>query len=413
MLRQYLSDRSGSTTLVFALSIPLFLGGIVMAVEVGHWQQNKSRLQNIADNAAIAAAREVRVLSDDADAQTTAEGDAFENGLNFSKGTLVAHNPPISGKYVGRDGVEVVIEQNQDLYFSRYFLKRQVRHEVRATALVLEGIPACVLSLSPTAAPGIKISGSSDIDITGCSAHSNSYASGAMEMSGSSSFTADCASAIGTILGADQMNLTQCLGAEEYALQMDDPYADVSVPADVNAMPCEKASGPKKGVMSLVPGRYCKSISTNGEIALATGGTYIFDNAELALQSGSAKLTGTNVTLIFMNGGTFKNINGGLVNISAKTTGEYAGIAMYMDRDTTPIGTNLTINGNQNSTVEGVYYFPTVDLKINGSSTSTSDCTHIIAYTVEFTGDAFLANTNCEGVGTSEIGGASGVALFE
>jgi len=232
-------------------------------------------------------------------------------------------------------------------------------------------------------------------------------------MSGSAAFTADCASAIGTILGEDQMNLTACSSAQENSLQMDDPYEHVEVPAGVSAMPCEKVNTSKKGAVTMPAGRYCKSVSTNGELLLEDGGTYIFDGADLSLQSSSAKMTGTNVTLIFMNSGLFKNINGGLINLSAKTTGDYAGIVFYMDRHTTPLGTNLTINGNQNSTVEGVYYMPTVDLKINGSSTATSDCTHIIAYTVEFTGNAFLANTACEGVGTSEIGGTNGVALFE
>ncbi len=413
MLRQFAKDRKGSTTLVFALAIPVFLGGIVMAVEVGHWHQNKSRLQNMADNAAIAAAREIRILADRADAQLTAQGDAFENGFDFSIGKITAHNPPISGNYVGKKGVEIILEQDQPLYLGKYFLDQQITHKIRATALILDGVPACVLALSPDASPGLKISGSAQIDITGCSAHSNSYATGAMEMSGSASFTADCASAIGTILGEEDMNLTACSGAEEHALQMSDPYSDLSVPAGVAAMPCIKPKKKSKSVETLASGRYCKSISTNGTYVLEDGGTFIFDGADLSLQSSASVLTGKNVTLIFMNGGLFNNINGGLINLSAKTSGEYSGVVMYADRDTTPIGSNMTLNGNQTSTIEGVLYFPTIDLKLNGASSSTSDCTHVIAYTVEFTGNTKLTNTNCAGVGTSEIGGADGVALFE
>ena len=413
MLRQYFTDEKGATALVFSLAAPVLIGGVIMAVEVGHWHQKQSSLQTIADNAAIAAAREIKTLKEKANVKTTAEGDAFENGFDFSLGTVTAYSPPVSGDFVGKDGVQIMVEQNQPLYFGKYFIDRQITHKVSATALIIDGIPACVLSLSPDASPGIKISGSANVDITGCSAHSNSYATGAMEMGGSASFTADCASAIGTILGEEQMNLTACSGAQANSLPMDDPYADLTVPANVAAMPCQKLQKTGKKSIHLPSGRYCKTVSYNNAITLDDGGTYIFDASDLTLQSNAASLTGTNVTLIFMNGGLFRNVNGGLINLTAKTSGDYAGVLMYVDRDTTPVGTNLTFNGNQNSTMEGVLYFPTVDLKIDGASTTTSECTHVIGYTVEFTGNAKLANTNCEGVGTTEIGGVSGIALFE
>ena len=63
--------------------------------------------------------------------------------------------------------------------------------------------------------------------------------------------------------------------------------------------------------------------------------------------------------------------------------------------------------------MEGVFYFPNQDVKFNGGASLASSCTHIIAQNVEFTGNAAMNNSGCAAMGVREIGGSSGVALFE
>ena len=68
-------------------------------------------------------------------------------------------------------------------------------------------------------------------------------------------------------------------------------------------------------------GRYCSDVTFVDLIELETGGTYIFDGADLTIKSQFAELRGKEVTLIFMNGAEFSIANGGMIDITAKTTG--------------------------------------------------------------------------------------------
>jgi hypothetical protein len=73
-------------------------------------------------------------------------------------------------------------------------------------------------------------------------------------------------------------------------------------------------------------------------------GIYYMDQGEFSV-NGSAKLTGTGVTIIFTSS-TGKNwptasINGGAtVNLTPPTTGPTVGVVMFGDRDI-PVGTSV------------------------------------------------------------------------
>ncbi|MBA3835387.1 MAG: hypothetical protein H0X53_06015, partial [Sphingomonas sp.] len=64
-------------------------------------------------------------------------------------------------------------------------------------------------------------------------------------------------------------------------------------------------------------------------------------------------------------------------------------------RDQSPgaaTGNNNTINGNNNSMLDGAVYFPSGDLTFTGSSAAATQCAMIVAYTVEFTGSSNIQN---------------------
>ena len=78
------------------------------------------------------------------------------------------------------------------------------------------------------------------------------------------------------------------------------------------------------------------------------------------------------------------------VNLTAPTTGSYAGILFYTDRSVTDSHTN-SINGNSSSSFQGTMYFPTTPLNFGGSG-STAAYTILVAKDVSFTGGATLNN---------------------
>ncbi len=414
MLKSYLQNDEGATAFVFALTIPLLIGGIALAVELGHWNQKKSKLQDLADVSAKAAAYEIMVLDDKADFELAGRGHAFENGFNYSIGNVIVLSPPVTGKYAGKKGVEVIIQQDQPLYFTKFFGQQSFTQETRATALMLSGIPACILALSETASPAFEVTGSAIIDVNGCRVHTNSSDPQSVQVGSKDNFKADCLTSVGGIVAGSGTNLTECADPEPYSLNVADPYADVVIAENVPAMPCQNLKSMKsKWDYYLEPGRYCSRVRASGAVYLTEPGVYIFDGVDLEISSQYAYLGGRETTLIFTNGGLFKSGNGGEIDVTAPKSGPYTGIAFYYDPLTTPMHTDVKINGNNYSSIEGVFYAPTVDLVYNGGSDGNSKCTSVIANTMILTGNASFTNTGCDPDGIREIGGGSGVALVE
>lgn len=54
MFRKLLKDRTGAMAVVIAASLPVFLGGVALAVDVAQWTLAKRTLQRQADSAALA-----------------------------------------------------------------------------------------------------------------------------------------------------------------------------------------------------------------------------------------------------------------------------------------------------------------------------------------------------------------------
>ena len=102
---------------------------------------------------------------------------------------------------------------------------------------------------------------------------------------------------------------------------------------------------------------------------------------------------------------------GGMMDLTAKTSGEYAGMLMYADRATTPSTLGVKITGHPDSKLEGVLYFPNQAVEFTGGSNSDSTCTHLIARTIALAGNASFSNQSCEAMGAREMALIPGVVL--
>ena len=108
----------------------------------------------------------------------------------------------------------------------------------------------------------------------------------------------------------------------------------------------------------------------NGWVDCAGHGRYVF-------------LTGTNSGLKFVGAATLR--------ISAPTTGDYAGIAIFSDRSS-PVDSS-TLSGSSSLDIEGVIYLPNHDLTYSGSNSTTlpANYTVLIARTVTFSGSSDIS----------------------
>ena len=423
------ADKSGATAVIFALSVPVFIGAMVMAVEVGHWRQSKAQLQNAADMSAIAGARQIMIGLNNNNAVEdyqdeiyfAALGDAYENGFDQFEGGIVVNSPPTSGDYAGQTGVEIIVKQKKESPFSKFYGRDEVYVAARAVALAMEGeTEACVLSLDPTASQAMSVSGSAALVLDGCSVRSNSASADSIGVGGSASLTADCVYAVGDVTASTETNISlsdpDCTAVKTGMSPLSDPYGDVEAPtaAELAAMPCQSMQTVNKWERHLPAGRYCSRVRWKDLLTLEDGGTYYFDGADLILSSGFAELTGRNVTLVFMNGGTFNNSNAGILDLTAPTTGPYEGIVFYGDRNTSDPTQTVSVAGNATSSIEGAVYFPVNELEYRGGSSGNSDCTQVIGYRVDFGGNSSLTNRDCGTFGARTLGGKpSGVVLYE
>jgi hypothetical protein len=193
-----------------------------------------------------------------------------------------------------------------------------------------------------------------------------------------------------------------------------DPYHSLTVPSNQS---CNYTGTPSGSTLS--PGVYCGglSIGSHDNVTLQPG-VYVVKGGNFQVNSG-AQLSGTGVTIILTGSGNSYSsaiINGGsTVNLSGPTTGTYAGVTLYQDRNA-PAGSNSNLNGGSGMNITGAIYMPSGSVTFSGgNSTSSPSCTQIVSWNVTFTGNSNVTN-NCPNSGMQSIASSansSSVTLAE
>ena len=131
--------------------------------------------------------------------------------------------------------------------------------------------------------------------------------------------------------------------------------------------------------------RFCSNdVSMQSKINF-TPGIYIIDGVKMSVNA-NAVVTGSEVMFYLKNGAELR-INGtGQLQLSAMTSGPFAPLLFYIDRNN-GIATHQ-LNGDSNSYFEGVMYAPDAELQYSGGSGLADACTQVIDNEVEFTGNS-------------------------
>jgi hypothetical protein len=401
----FLRERRGLTAVTFALSLPVIVGSAGLGVEVGYWFFEERRLQTAADLAANAGAVALRAGGSDGDVFEVAEREATQNG--YVAGNIVVNTPPTSGPNQNDRAVEVLLERDLRRYFTRLFMEEPVKVSVRAVAAYENEQQACVLALDTWANDAVIFIGNPTATFSSCVVMSNSLADDSITIAGSADVTAPCiVSAGGTSVTAD-LTLTSCSAPMEEMPQAQDPYEDLPEPSQSG--PCTSVpNGNPNDPKTLTPGVYCGGMSLSGTVTL-TPGVYVIDGGEFRINA-NAEVTGVGVTF-FLTGGATVHFNGSAqINLTAPTTGTYAGVLMYGDRDQGN-GDNI-FNGTANSTLTGALYFPTQQVTHNGNFSGVNGCLRIVSRAIDLQGNAAFG-TDCAGTGLDAIEVPGAVRLVE
>jgi hypothetical protein len=397
--RFLLRETKGNIAIATALTVPLLAGGAGFGVETAYWYHKDLELQQAADKAAYTAALEKRAGANSSKILNTATYIATENG--YQPGTLAVHYPPSAGTYAGdAKAIEVELSIELPRYFTSFFFDDMVTERVRAVALLQTAANACVLALSTTMSHAARFSGSSHLNLVGCTVMSNSMTSDAVQVQGSATLSTDCIIAVGGVDLTSGATMTECPGAITNAPPAADPFADVPVPTSGTTY-----SG--TGGAVLQPGHYTNGMNLSGTKTLSPG-VYIVSGGNFRINA-NANISGSGVTIYF-TAGTSVSINGtATVNLSAPTSGTYSGMLFFGDRSATD---NVTLNGTADSKLTGAVYFANQDINYLGNFSGNGGCTQVVGKTVEWSGNTTI-NQDCTAYGMKTIPAMQLVKLVE
>lgn len=430
--RRFRKDERGAIGVTFVLGSTVLITMAGFAIDFGLVISTQGQMRNTADAAALAA---VTSLSNSATATTLATNIAASNMPPAQHGTVLASGDVELGTWdsasktftagatpanAARAIVRKTAATNNpvNLFFARIINRNTVDLTVQAVATAPAIGTACVLALAPSASAAIDVSGNADVVFDGCDLAANSTDNDALDVSNGTLTTANCASVVGgSSAGPPQLNLN-CGAVRQNSRPIADPYAGIPAPVSAGCPPGTNNFQLNNGTANLTPGTFCGKFRVQGGTVNLAPGTYILDQADFTVNAG-ATITGTGVTFILTDSSGGDNpgqvtINGGaIVDLVAPTSGDYSGIVFYQDKATLDLGgTANKFNGGSTTNFTGAIYFPNEKVQFNGGNSlgTGSECTQIIAATVDFSGNSTV-KSNCTGIGTTDIDVPGGLIL--
>lgn len=370
--------QSGQAIAAFALCLFVLMGVAGLGVDLGIERMHQTQLQIIADGAALGGASELPY----GDVETGATSDAALNGFVSGSGgaTLTINNPPLSGPHTGDAGyVEAIASQTETPILMGLFDSTATSVSARAVATLSNG-PACAYALDPSASGAVTINGTFNIQLQ-CTMYVDSKSSTALLANGSG--TLDTRS-VG-VVGGSLLNGTVTVNPAPVGgmLPLPDPLAYLTPPSTSGSCASPTVIN-GSGNFTLQPGIYCSTLIINGAPNVTfQPGTYVLKSG--VIMNGTPTLTGDGVT--FYNNAGGLTLNGSATtDLSAPTTGPYAGILVYQSKTDS---SQLTINGNNSAVLNGAIYAPDARIVDNGSG-AASDYGILVGNTITINGSAGL-----------------------
>lgn len=404
-------DQRANALLVGAATLPMVIGAAGLGLDTVQWTLTQRQLQRAADSSAIAGAY---ARLQNADVAGHANQSLTRDGVTNLVIAPIVENAPTSGKYAGdTNAVKVILQREQGLPFSSLFMARAPVIRVEATATAMSNGEFCVLALESTSTVGIRLQGNATVDLA-CGLATNSIASNAVIAGGSSVINASPVAAVGGLTPSS--NYAPGTELLPNSIRQFDPFASLPQPNPTNCSnELRVQPNQTRTVTSSVSGRCFSGMDLRGTVHFEPG-VYYIDGSSFNVGS-QAVVTGTGVTFVLTSRTADANpssiatvsINGGAtMQLSAPTSGPYAGVLFYQDRRA-PNADGNRVNGNSSSFFQGAFYFPSQGLDFNGTAGMRTECIQIAARRVTFIGNSTIIN-QCPP--NSGAGAFSGLRVF-
>jgi hypothetical protein len=371
---------AGQALVFAAVGLVVIIGFAGLGIDMGMLRYQKRLQQTAADSGALAGANNLAFPASGGittGAKNASAGNGFADGTNNV--TVTVNNPPTSGPHDGNAKyVEVLVTAVQPTYFMKVLGINSQTLTARAVATNVSGVTSgggCLYTLgAPSSAiEGVNINGHATLNAITCGIADN----GNFSTSGNAlTVCAGTFGVAGTTSDTGGQGST-CTNKAVTCSAQAGPCPATGMPAATNPMsyltpPCSPCTGGISvgninNTQTLNPGTYASviKIQGNGNVTF-NAGVYILNGGGVSC-SGTPTIQGTGVMFYFTNGATW-NCNGNTsVQLTAPSSGTYAGILMYQDPADTA---GPAIGGNNGSFLTGVLYFPKSEVTFYGNNSS-------------------------------------------
>lgn len=439
------SDERGIITVLVALSISAVCVFAALAIDLGNVAQTRTHAQNAVDNAAVSGAELLESgTSTESQVVSSVESYVQENFVQLAAATWDTCPPSsipsgfsapagsgedcVTFNGAGTDVNVAIPPQFVEYGFGRVTGVLGATVETAATAKVTSIGAPCVLCLLGPTGTTLSDTGSGTFTVTdngtnaGIAVDSNSSSAGSITGSGS---------IVANGVGSPQIEVvggTSVTGSGRFsptpktgAASVPDPLAALAAPSvagssipaasySCTGSTCPSISGPNiygsisvtgSGSVTIPPGYYRSiTVSGSGGITLEPG-TYVLIGQFSVTGSGSVSEMSGGVFFYFtcgasnvvgtcssggQSGGSLSLTGSGSVKLSPTSSGTYAGLTIFYDRNNTA---GVTITGSGGLQLSGTVYAKSSALTLTGSGGSISSM--MIAKSTSITGSGSVS----------------------
>ncbi len=350
-MRSHLSCERGNIALAFALLAPVLIGAAGAAIDFARYSSIRSELQEIADSAALAGAREYLTNRNAAD--------IAEKRAEYSANSLLQRAGGLDGAsaFAEADDQQASVSVKAEFSYRPTLLvalyQSPLQIEVNSLAQVSGGANVCVLGLEETAGDTVYIEDNARLTGVDCSVYSNSTdPKGLLVKSSGFLDTAFNCSAGG--YGENDRHFSSPPLPD--CPKRDDPLAGRIEPA-VGGCDHQDLTF-KDHVGRIFPGVYCGGLIVDDASRVTLdAGIYVFKDGPFEVKSIS-RVDGDGVGLFFtgVNAG-IKFEGKSAISLAAPETGAMAGVLIWQSKGVTGID-KFEIYSNFVDRLVGTIYLP-------------------------------------------------------
>jgi hypothetical protein len=358
-----------------ALALVAIISMVALAMDGGRLLAERQHVQAAADAAALAAAGVLYQeyptnggLDLAGNARAAALRMTAANGITDGTNAVVTVNiPPTQGDFAGKPGyAEVIVSNRIAVSFSVIFRYSQLTVNARAVArgiMTSSGTASGFYVLASTGKAAFHATGTTILTIASASLYVNSSDANAVETDSGSSITAASFQFVGGGYNAGALNGPITQPAPPAA----DPLAALPPPS-FSAYPVQSGSSMNvNGTVTLQPGVYVGGITIAGGNVTLQPGIYLM-NGGSGFKVNNGTVNGTGVMIYSgadstHTAGVINIATGATVNLSPPTSGAYAGVTLFQDRQ---VNQKVVIGASHNKNITGAIYAPAAEVDLSG-----------------------------------------------